>query len=140
MHKNFYLLLLALSLGFSVSCTSSDYSNQPFLTTELVASGVTIVDIRTEAEWRETGVVPGSLLMTFYRADRSYDLEGFIDELSGHVDANQDVAILCRRGNRSAKLAALLSQRGFSFLINITGGINGAGDNGVSLVSYLPTP
>jgi rhodanese-related sulfurtransferase len=139
MLKNLSFLLFVLILGFSGSCTTSDFDNRA-LTPELIDSGSTIVDIRTEAEWRETGVVPGSLLMTFFRPDRSYDLEGFIAKFSKHVDAGDDVALLCRRGNRSAKLAALLSKRGFTSITNITGGISRAGANGVQLVAYPAVP
>jgi rhodanese-related sulfurtransferase len=139
MNKSLYLLLLVLFLGLSNTCTAADYRNRP-LTAELVNSGITIVDIRTEPEWRETGVVPGSVLMTFFRSNRSYDLEGFIIDLGRHIESADDVALLCRRGNRSAKLAALLSERGFTSIINITGGISRAAGNGVQLVPYPAAP
>lgn len=139
MKKYRYLLLFFLFLGLSTSCNASGYLNQP-LTNALVGSGITIVDIRTEGEWRETGVVPGSLLMTLFRLDRSYDLEGFVAELSKHVENADDVALLCRRGNRSAKLAALLSKRGVTSITNITGGISVAEGNAVQLVAYPSVP
>lgn len=125
-----FVFLVLVSTGFA-----AEYQNLP-LTKELVRSGVAIVDIRTEREWQETGVVPGSVLITFFKSDRSYDLDAFIAELGQHVDPQQDLAILCRRGNRSAKLAALMADRGFTKIINLRGGIRAAAANGVNLVHY----
>lgn len=134
MNKVIFLLLVMVlcltGIGFA-----ANYRNLP-LSSELVNSGITIVDIRTEPEWRETGVVPGSVLLTFYRRDRSFDLEEFKAELGQHVMPDKEVALLCRRGNRSARLAGLLSEHGYTAIINITGGIRSASDNKVELVHY----
>lgn len=139
MNRKTLLAAIVLCFSFLCACLASEYANQP-LTEELVASGITIVDIRTEPEWRETGVVPGSVLMTFYREDRSYDLEGFIAELELQAAPDKEIALLCRRGNRSARLASLLSERGYKAIINITGGIRSAAGNGVELEVYPVTP
>ena len=40
----------------------------------LRARGVPVVDIRTPEEWRATGVIKGSHLLTFFDAQGSYDL------------------------------------------------------------------
>lgn len=125
------MILLSLLWGFS----AGKYRNQP-LNNELIKSGITIVDIRTESEWRETGVVPDSVLLTFFGPDRSYDLEGFVAELNRYVEPQQKLAILCRSGNRSAKVATLLAESGFSSIINLSGGIRAAAQNGVPLVPY----
>jgi rhodanese-related sulfurtransferase len=98
-----------------------------------------IVDIRTEPEWRETGVVPGSMLLAFFKPDRSYDLDSFIAEVLQFAGPDKEIAILCRSGNRSAKVAGLLSARGFSSVVNVTGGIRTAGENKVELIPYQDT-
>lgn len=123
----------------SGTCFAADYRNLP-LTNVLLDSGITIVDIRSEPEWRETGVVPDSVLLTFFRPDRSYDLEGFMDELGLRIKSDGDIALLCRSGNRSAKLAHLLAARGYTTVINITGGIRSAAVNGIELVPYPASP
>ena len=33
---------------------------------QLMKSGVTVIDIRTKPEWEETGILPGSKLLTFF--------------------------------------------------------------------------
>ena len=139
MKKTILCLLVVVLLGLPDFCTAANYRNLP-LSNVLLNSDITIVDIRTEPEWRETGVVPGSVLLTFFRPDRSYDLEGFMDELGLRIKSGGDIALLCRSGNRSAKLAHLFAARGYTSVINITGGIRSAAGNGVELESYPPSP
>lgn len=129
------MLGISMFLGLTCVCSAVEYRNRP-LTAELIAADIIIVDIRTEPEWRETGVVPGAVLRTFYRQDRSYDLEGFISELRRYVAPGQPFAILCRRGNRSARVADMLAGRGFRSIINLSGGIRTAQKNGVRLIPY----
>lgn len=134
--KTILLLLVVVCFCSSTSCSADGYRNLP-LTNALLGSDITIVDIRSEREWRETGVVPGSVLLTFFSSDRSYDLVGFMDKLSRHVREDEEIALLCRSGNRSAKVAHLLAEGGYTSIINITGGIHSAaGGKGVELVPY----
>lgn len=106
------------------------------LSDELLISGVLVVDIRTESEWIETGVVPGALLLTFIDQDGNYNAEAFIAELSKYVDRQDEVAILCRSGNRSLKLSKYLVQQGFSAVLNVYGGIKEGIQNGLKTVPY----
>ena len=139
MKQSILLLLVFACFGLPAPCSAADYRNLP-LTNALLESGMTVVGIRTEPEWRETGVVPGSLLLTFFRPDRSYDLEDFVDKLGRHAVSDDEIALLCRSGNRSAKLAHLLAEYGYTSIINITGGIRSADGNGVELVPYVTSP
>lgn len=134
-NKKTALFLITALLSLLCACSKDQYRNQP-LTNELIRSGTPIVDIRSEPEWRETGVVAGSVLLTFYEPDRSYDLEGFLEELGRHVGPEEEFAILCRRGNRSARVSTMLASRGFRAVVNLSGGILIARENGVPLVSY----
>ncbi|MEZ4599071.1 MAG: rhodanese-like domain-containing protein [Syntrophotaleaceae bacterium] len=135
MNKSGILLTVLTLFAFCRLATAGEYRNLP-LTQELVDSGVLIVDIRTPPEWRETGVIPGSVLLTFFGQDRSYDLDGFIADLQLYADRNRDIALLCRSGNRTAKAAGLLAERGYTSVINVTGGIRTAPEKGIKLVPY----
>ena len=44
----------------------------------LLEQQVTIVDIRRPEEWATTGVVAGSLLLTFYDEQGKYDLHAWL--------------------------------------------------------------
>ena len=78
----------------------------------------------------------GSLGLTFYREDRSYDAEAFLARLKQHVKPDERVAILCRTGNRSDKVSRYLVQHGFTSVTNIDGGVARAKESGIELVPY----
>jgi rhodanese-related sulfurtransferase len=139
MKKTIQFLLVVMLFCLSNPCQAANYRNLT-LSDALLDSGITIVDIRTEPEWRETGVVPGSVLLTFFRPDRSYNLEDFTNKLDQHAASGEEIALLCRSGNRSAKLAHLLAERGYTSIINITGGIRNPTDLSVKLVPYPASP
>lgn len=73
----------------------------------LQADGV-LVDIRREEEWRATGVVEGSLLLTFYAADGSSQPDLWLAELNRLVPLEQPVALICRTGYRTSLICDFL--------------------------------
>jgi len=77
---------------------------------------VLLVDIRRPEEWRETGVMPEALLLTFETP------ETFLAALAPHLDG-RPVALICRSGNRTAAAAALLAPRLGVPVIDIGGGM-----------------
>jgi len=92
---------------------------------ELIAQGVTIVDIRREEEWQQTGIVGGSKTITFF--DNMGRINpNFVPEFTALVKADQPVALICRTGNRSqAASQAVAQQLGYKNVMNVTHGITG---------------
>jgi rhodanese-related sulfurtransferase len=114
------LLLLLLS-----ACSDPRYqniSNQQLQ--ELLQQGVTLIDIRTPREWAETGTVPGSHRLTFFREDGSID-PAFFPAFDALVKApDQAVALICRTGNRTKALADYLTEKvGYQQVYNVADGI-----------------
>jgi len=92
----------------------------------LQAAGVPLVDIRTEAEWRETGIVPGSRLLTFFDAQGRADPAAWLQKLQTVVRADQPVILICRSGNRTRAASDFLSrQAGYAKVYNVRQGIRG---------------
>lgn len=90
---------------------------------ELIARGVPLIDIRTPGEWKQTGVVEGShLVMAFDEHGRlSPD---FVPSLSQIAGPGDEVALICRTGNRTRTIAnAMASQLGYKKIYNVTNGI-----------------
>lgn len=48
---------------------------------ELLKSGVSIIDIRTPAEWKNTGIIPKSNLLTFFDNSGNYNFDKWQKEL-----------------------------------------------------------
>ncbi|MCP3175831.1 hypothetical protein MJO47_01825 [Desulfuromonas sp. KJ2020] len=109
------------------------------LTQEFIQEGTPIIDIRTPKEWKETGIVPDSYLLTFFNEDGSHDEQGFINRLQQITDHETPLAILCRSGNRSEKVSRFLASQGFRSVIDIYEGIKGGIARGVALEPYTDT-
>ncbi len=89
----------------------------------LMNKGVKVIDIRRPEEWRETGVIPGSKLLTAFDAGGRFN-SGFPSEFESFVDKDEEIIIICRSGNRSSALSRVLAERaGYSRIYNASGGI-----------------
>src|SRR5690606_20475328 len=93
--------LAAVLTGTAHKPDNSQKTNAPKvrhipLTQEFIQEGTPIIDIRTQKEWKETGIVPGSHLLTFFNEDGSHDEQGFINRLQQITGSDTSFAILCR--------------------------------------------
>lgn len=89
----------------------------------LMDRGVKLVDIRRADEWRETGVIPGSKLITAFDARGQFNPE-FPSQFGSFVGGDEEVVVICRSGNRSEALSRILSERaGYTQVYNASGGI-----------------
>ncbi len=82
---------------------------------------LTIVDIRTPQEWRQTGIAQG-----VERIDmRDPHFERALLARVGH-DKNAPIALICRTGNRTARMQAALRDAGFTNVYHIAEGMAGS--------------
>jgi rhodanese-related sulfurtransferase len=105
------------------------------VTPSIVESGIKIVDIRTKSEWRETGIIKGSILITYYDEKAHYDKKHFLDILNTYVKKNEEFGIICRSGNRTSMVVKELNKRGYH-VINLVGGIESILKQGYKLLGY----
>ena len=108
------------------------YPDETFL-----ASGIPIVDIRTPAEWAQTGIVEGSQTLMFFDEQGRYDGEKFLQELDMLIDKEQPFAIICRTGRRTGIVASFLDKNGYQ-VIDLLGGITYMQKAGIPLAPYTP--
>lgn len=91
----------------------------------LLQRGVPVIDIRRAEEWRGTGIIAGSRLITAFDVDGNLDPQ-FAETIRASVEADKPVAIICRSGNRSAAAARILTEHmGFAQVYNVTRGLRG---------------
>jgi len=89
----------------------------------LVGEGVTVVDVRRADEWRSTGVIEGSTLITAFDASGRFNPE-FPAAIAAAARPDQPVLVICWTGNRSKVIAeALAEQAGYSRVFNAVGGM-----------------
>ena len=114
-----FLLLIALS-----ACSEPAYHNLDNKQLKaLLEQNVAIYDIRRPDEWRQTGIVKGSRLLTFVDPNGRIKAD-FLDRFTAAVDKDDPVILICRTGSRTSALARLLVEKmGFTQVYNVRNGI-----------------
>lgn len=86
-----------------------------------------IVDVRTDGEWRQTGVVPGAARISLYSNWGVPNLD-FAEQVLAALggDPDRPVALICATGGRSSYAANLLHNEGFSHVAEIAEGMVGS--------------
>lgn len=128
MKKITLLLLLTFSLAFAKL-------EQIEISPNFLKKDITIIDIRTQGEWLHTGILKGSIPITFFDEQGQYDVPDFLSKLSKHVKQGETFALVCATGSRTNMLGNFLGQNGFN-VINLNGGVDLAIRQGVQLVKY----
>ena len=100
----------------------AEYTLEPY-SKELLTKKVPIVDIRTVGEWKETGLVKGSIPIQFFNEQGQYDIPAFLKELNEKVDTSKEFALICRTGSRTQMVGVFLSDKLNYKVIDIKDGI-----------------
>jgi rhodanese-related sulfurtransferase len=92
--------------------------------------GIKLIDIRRPEEWRFTGVVEGSIKLTAFN-NRGQFQKSFIGLLEKTVKPDEEFAVICQTGGRTAALSNWLASRGgYKNVLNIKDGIKSWIDEG----------
>ncbi|DAB28489.1 MAG: sulfurtransferase [Sulfurimonas sp. RIFOXYD12_FULL_33_39] len=130
--KKILLSVLILSVSLFASVTNEEASQA------LIDSKMPIVDIRTPGEWKETGLLKGSIPIMLFDEKGKYDLKLFLEDLNKAVDTKKQFAIICRTGSRTKILAQFLSQKLNYDVVNIKSGIVYAKYIKLPILPYQP--
>ena len=91
---------------------------------KLSKSGVSIVDIRTKGEWDKTGVIPQSILLTFFDSSGNYDFKKWYADLKKTTHNYKSIIIICRSGRRSGLVANMINQKYNTIVYDANNGMN----------------
>lgn len=92
---------------------------------DLIKRGVKVVDVRTQEEWNETGVIKGAEKLPFVLPGVGINPD-FMVEMQKLAQPGDEIALICRSGNRSTAAAEMLSNyAGFTKIYNATPGMMG---------------
>jgi rhodanese-related sulfurtransferase len=101
----------------------------------LKASGVPVIDIRTEGEWKDTGVIAGSRLLTFFDEKGNANPPQWLEKAKAVAKPDQPVILICRSGKRTKMATQFLSQQaGYKTVYNVSKGLNAWIGDGKPLV------
>ncbi len=126
MFARLFVLLAALVIAHPAAAADPATISAPEALKKAEAGEVTIVDIRTPEEWRQTGIAPDAALVNLYMPGGPAGfLRGMVAAVGG--DKSRPVALICRTGNRSTRAAEFLAAQGFTNVFNVKEGMAGSG-------------
>jgi rhodanese-related sulfurtransferase len=117
-------LLLILTISAITAFAYKNIENSDV--EQLVADGAIIVDVRLDEEWRESGVLPKSLLVTYF--DKTYKpmMKEFLSAVKASApDKSRPIIVVCRTGQRSITASQALDKEGYKNVYNLKYGVMG---------------
>ena len=90
---------------------------------ELSKTNIPIVDVRSSSEWDQTGVIPTSILLTFFDKEGNYDLDEWYEKLLLETEKGEPIILICRSGNRSRIIAEMMDKEFDNVIYNAKSGI-----------------
>ena len=115
---SFIFIILQIRLVFA---DIVDVNNKEII--ELLNANTSIVDVRRNFEWEQTGVIPNSILLTFFDDEGNYNFDKWYEELSLEVNVNDPIILICRSGNRSKIIAKMMDEKYDNKFYNAKNGI-----------------
>ena len=107
-------ILFLLTIKFA-SANIVDVNNEQIK--ELLKNNIPIVDIRRSSEWDQTGVVPKSILLTFFDKEGNYNYDEWYEKLRLEIDEGKPIILICRTGRRTKIIAKMMEIKKFDNII-----------------------
>ena len=116
-----------LSLEISLDKAHSLYKEENLL----------IIDVRTEKEWKMTGVIPGSILISMHD-DNNLERKSFLEEINLKISSykSKKIAFICASGSRSKVVMDFFLNEGYKNIYHIPDGIMGRQSDGWLFSGY----
>ena len=108
----FIVCLLTIKFAFA---DIIDVNNEQIK--ELSKNNIPIVDVRRSSEWDQTGVVPKSILLTFFDKEGNYNYDEWYEKLRLEIDEGKPIILICRTGRRTAIIAKMMEIKNFDNVI-----------------------
>ena len=116
--KFIFYLLITNKIAFAETI---DVNNEQII--ELSNSNIPIVDVRRSSEWEQTGVIPNSILLTFFDEEGDYNYHQWYEKLRLEIDESKPVILICRSGKRSKIIAQMMNENFDHVIYNAKRGI-----------------
>ncbi len=124
------LSIVVLAAFALVSLGACSRGNGPALSApdayaQMQAGTLTLIDVRTPGEWRETGVAQGALRISMASAQGE---TGFIQQVDTALDSDKkkSIGLIGLAGSRSANAQKVLLASGFNHVYTVSEGMRGS--------------
>ena len=116
--KFLFFLLITIKLAYAETI---DVNNEQII--ELSNANIPIVDVRRSSEWEQTGVIPNSILLTFFDEKGDYNYHQWYEKLHLEIDESKPIILICRSGKRSKIIAQMMNENFDHVIYNAKRGI-----------------
>ena len=116
--KFIFCFLITIKLAFAEIV---DINNEQII--ELSNANIPIVDVRRSSEWEQTGVIPNSILLTFFDEKGNYNYHQWYEKLRLEIDESKPIILICRSGKRSKIIAQIMNENFDHVIYNAKRGI-----------------
>ena len=119
--RQFFAFGTAIVIPSLAWAATREIWSAPEVAEALDDEAVTLLDVRSRAEWAETGLAKGAWPVSMHE-------RGFDQRLFAALDlaAGRPVALICATGGRSAQLLAALKRAGYTGFIDVSEGMLGS--------------
>ena len=118
----FLLVIFVLFTKF-VSAEVIDIDNREL--SNLIKKEIKIVDVRTQNEWRSTGIIKGSELISLLDKNNKFIFKNWYRDFNKKLNKDKSVIFICAAGVRSNYISHLVKRRKPDLKIyNLEKGIN----------------
>ena len=90
---------------------------------KLSKSNIPIVDVRRNSEWHQTGIVPKSILLTFFDKNGNYNFDEWYEKLLLNINEKTPIILICRTGRRTKLIAEMMDRKLDNVIYNAKDGI-----------------
>ena len=91
----------------------------------LIEKNVKIIDVRTKKEWKSTGIIKGSFLISLLNTNKKFIFENWYEMFKNKFGNNKSIVFICASGVRSNYISHLVKKKEPDLKVyNLTKGIN----------------
>lgn len=109
----------------------------PEALTRVESGELLLIDVRSPAEWRETGIPEPAIPVTIHQSGGP---SAFFDAIIKAVgDDDRPIALICASGRRSGVARRLLTEHGFTAVFDVSEGMLGNSKGPGWIARGLPT-
>ena len=127
-------ILLFFLLFKVVSANVIDIDNKEIKI--LLEKKIPIIDIRTMKEWNETGIIPNSILITFFDEYGNYSLNEWYKKLLKVSSNHNKIILICRTGRRTKLAGNMINKKFNNVVYNAKYGIKSWINSKLNVVKY----
>ena len=91
----------------------------------LIEKKIKIIDVRTQNEWKSTGIIKDSFLVSLLNKNKKFIFKDWYEMFNNKFGSNKSVIFICASGVRSNYISNLVKQKKPDLIIyNLRKGIN----------------